>query len=87
VELEPGEVVFTSSSLTEEELEEALLADGWECLCRCRCQCTGAPYIVIPCSSPIGVICEELNGDKCEYGNCQSTLADCKRRWRYMCED
>lgn len=78
----PGQVVFTSSAWSQQELIDEMIAAAWHCECRCTCQgCPAAPPIVIPCGE-VGGDCSEIGGF-CQYGECTGQPANCQTWFVY----
>lgn len=85
VDLEPGEAIFTSSTLTLMQIEIDLIEHDLECKCKCQCWgCPGNLTVYISCSeAPTSGNCASLVDETCEIGECtHGTLLDCKRVYR-----
>jgi len=83
VELEPGEVVFTSSTHTLSNLKGDMVAESWTCQCRCKCiGCPLAPVITYSCGDPPSAC---TASGTCNYHSCSGTVGDCVQHWTYSC--
>lgn len=86
VDLQPGDSIFISSTLTETEIAAQLEATLSHCYCRCTCTCNGngeTHYIACSEAGP----CHTVNGDTCENGSCTNgTMSGCTKVWKSSCE-